>query len=223
MRTNKVKLNEVIGWDRIVGLVRSLGKRISAQADREFESRSHRQGNKFITFIQKSLFAKNMREEDTPKFLDQETGEMKLVPPQKLAEMRRKEKGLKKKERARTIRLERNATFADLFEAEEKIAKKVRESGDEDEDDDPTHLVAELWDNFDETIASEVLEMRAKLEVLRLKGRGGYTEEESKLADLRVLEYFEGKGYSADEVEDFLPIKFKKEKKGVAPKRLLLR
>jgi len=159
-----------------------------------------------------------MKEKFVPQLLDSETGKIKPIPPERLAEIERGEKESGKKEKSRTIRLKRDATFVDLFGAEDRIAEKVRESGDEDENvDDPTYLVAELWDNFDKALASEVLDLRIKLEALRLKRLEEYTDEEKRLMSLNVLEYFKEKGYSVKDVETFLPIKFKKEKRPKQP------
>ncbi|QQG45961.1 MAG: hypothetical protein HYY55_03195 [Candidatus Niyogibacteria bacterium] len=153
-----------------------------------------------------------MKEKFVPQFLDPESGEMKPIPPERLAEIKREEKDLEKQERAKTIRLKQGATFAELFDAENRIAEKIEGSEDEEDVGDPTHLVSELWDNFDEDVVLEVLDFKAKLEALSLKKPEEYTEEEKKLANLNVAEYFHNKGYSVEDIETFLPIKFKKKK-----------
>ncbi len=155
-----------------------------------------------------------MKEEFVPQFLDPKSGEMKPITPERLAEIKREEKELEKRERSRIIRLRQDATFADLFAAENKIAEKVEENENEEENtDDPTNLVAELWDNFDEAIASEVLDFRTNLGTLNFKKPEEYTEEEKKMVNLKVAEYFQNKGYSIKDIEAFLPIKFKKKQK----------
>lgn len=88
----------------------------------------------------------------------------------------------RKEEGELEITLSRNATFADLFNALDEIEEK--------EGLGAVHFEEELWDNFDDAVASEVL-LRSK-----------------ELSNLKVLEYFRDKGYSIKDIEAYLPISF---------------
>lgn len=142
-----------------------------------------------------------------PTFFDPESREWKPIPPEELAEAER-DLG---KDSSRTIRVKRDATFADLFDAEEKLANKIQESGKEE--DDPAHFAVELETNFDEPIPEELRHFRAVLEAMRAKRPEEYTEEEKRLIGLKMIDYFQEKGHSMKDIEALLPIKFKKEKK----------
>ena len=155
-----------------------------------------------------------MGEKFKPEFFEIKNGEMKRLSPEKSAErekeIEKEEKELEEKERKRTIRLDRDATFADLCKALIKIEEKAQEN--EDEESLAEHIGAELIDHFDSDVISEVSDAIIQFETLGSKEPEKYTDEEKKLANLKVLEYFQEKGYSVEDIEAYLPLKFRKEK-----------
>ena len=92
----------------------------------------------------------------------------------------------KEEEEELLITLSTNATFADLFKA-------INELGDK-EDFEEFHFDEELWDNFDEGIAEEILSFR--------------DSQKEKAATTKVTDFFKKRGYSIEDVSVYLPIKF---------------
>jgi len=119
-----------------------------------------------------------------------------------------------KKAEERIVTLNQDATLADLFEAIDEIEEKIQTENSEDEDyDDPIHFAAEVVGNFDKDVAEEILvDLRGAHEFLdSTKPEEELSEKKKKAIGRKVLDYFEEKGYSRDDVETYLPmIKFKK-------------
>lgn len=86
------------------------------------------------------------------------------------------------------VRLSKSATFADLFEAIDNLEQEGEE----------VHFEEELWDNFDEEVVEEILELRNNL---------------SKAAKIKIISFFRKHEYSGKDITTYLPIKFKKERK----------
>lgn len=84
------------------------------------------------------------------------------------------------------VKLPKSATFADLFRAIDALEDKA-ELGD-------VHFEDELWNNFEEHVAKEVLSFR--------------TDRASDAETVKVLEFFQSCGFSQEHVETFLPIDF---------------
>ena len=134
-----------------------------------------------------------MKEKFVPQFLDPKSGELKPIPPERLAEIKKEEKELEEKEKSRTIRLKRDATFADLFNAVEDI--------------EDSEAYEEYWEIFDEELINN-FEPDVAEGILSLR-----SDQASKAKSTNILDYFKGHGYTQKEISAFLPIKFKKERK----------
>lgn len=81
--------------------------------------------------------------------------------------------------------ISKNATFADLFKVIDDI-EKIKGLN-------KLHFEEELADNFDEDIAEDILE---------------FSDNKEKAKNTNILDYFEERGYSQDDVSAFLPIRF---------------
>jgi len=86
------------------------------------------------------------------------------------------------------ITLSKRASFADLFKAIEAVEEK--------EGLGKVHFDEELWDNFAEEIAKEVLSFQDDA-------------QKDRAATTKIIDFFEKRGYSQDEICAFLPIEIK--------------
>jgi hypothetical protein len=84
------------------------------------------------------------------------------------------------------VSISRDATFAELFAAIDRIEQK--------EDLGALHFESELHDNFDDAVADEVLALR----------------DVPEAASVRVLDFFKERGYSQSDVKSGLPISFQR-------------
>ena len=98
-------------------------------------------------------------------------------------------KSEQQKNKKTEITLSKDATFTDLFTAQEDIEKDLGE----------IYFEEELWDNFDPTLAKAVLSFR--------------DEKKDKASTTKVADFFREHGYTQSEISSFLPIKFRREKK----------
>jgi len=85
------------------------------------------------------------------------------------------------------VELSKDATFFDLYEAIDAIEEK--------EGLDSLHFEEELWDNFDEELFEEVLALRS-------------LENETRAQNTKVIDFFKKRGFSKEDIEIYLPIKF---------------
>lgn len=104
---------------------------------------------------------------------------------------KRKEEEIEDEERELNVSISKDATFEDLFNAIDTIEKE--------EGLGELHFEEELWNNFDATVAEEVLAFR--------------DAQASKAGTIKVLDFFKECGYPQKDVSVFLPIKFKGERK----------
>jgi len=86
------------------------------------------------------------------------------------------------------IQLSQDATFVDLFAAIAAI-ESIEGLGS-------LHFEEELWDNFVEAVVEEVLAFQDPLSALASK------------EDTRLVDFFNGRGYTKEEIEIYLPIEF---------------
>lgn len=100
-------------------------------------------------------------------------------------EEKRKEEEREDEERELTVTISKDATFADLFKAIDAVEEK--------EGMGALYFEEELVD-IDSDLAREVFAFR--------------DEQEDKAATTKVLDFFEERGYSQDEISIFLPIRF---------------
>lgn len=117
---------------------------------------------------------------------------------------------LRRQERPTTIRLDQDATMAELFDAIGKAAKKVsvaeRESG---------RFRLHLWDNFTPADVAEVFRLEDRIDAIQRIQRTSptdITDEDRKLLALTVIDFFEGKGIPAEDIRAHFPIAFRKKK-----------
>lgn len=108
---------------------------------------------------------------------------------QELAEKQRQELVMKESpellEDEKNVEILSSATLADLFNALDELEDEIGF--------DNLHFWDEIWDNFDSKIGDELLN--------------------SMESDVKVMDFFKKHGYSKNDIEVFLPIKFKKTRK----------
>lgn len=115
---------------------------------------------------------------------------------------------LRRQERPTTIDLDRGATMAELFDAIQRAANKVRvaerESG---------RFRLHLWDNFTPADVAEVFRLEDRVNAIQRKFPNDITDEDRKFLARTVVDFFESKGIPAEEIGTHFPIAFRKEKK----------
>lgn len=88
-----------------------------------------------------------------------------------------------------SAKISKDATFKDLFDAVDDRDEELRQS---------ELFMSEVWDNFDQEICDEILDMQS---------------DDIKAVGTKVVEFFEKYGYSKKDIETFLPVKFKRERR----------
>lgn len=126
----------------------------------------------------------------------QDSEEYRKAEVMRDAKWARQEKGAQKEKdedegRDLLVTISKDATFADLFKATDKL--EVKEGFDD------FHFDEELWDNFSPEIGNEVLAFR-----------NHHNAEQA--ASTKVVDFFQGRGFSPDDITTFLPIKFRGER-----------
>ncbi len=119
------------------------------------------------------------------------SGENEAVTQKREQKEREKEEKKESGEWDLKVAISKDATFADLFSAID-----VMEEGEELDES----LAQELYDNFAEDIADEVLSLRDP-------------DQASKATVIKVIDFFRERGYSQSDVSAYLPIKFSRAKK----------
>lgn len=115
---------------------------------------------------------------------------------------------LRRQERPTTIRLDQGATMVELFDAIQRAAKKVsvaeRESG---------RFRLHLWDNFTPADVAEVFRLEDRVNAIQRKFPNDITDEDRKLLALTIVDFFERKGISTEDIRAHFPIAFRKERR----------